>query len=284
MAEVKGFAVFSPLAVASLSCPKRTLERVIIDESQETDPQIEPALPLSWWVTLGLCLSICKMKGRSEQSYKCLRSRSMVWGPEVYVSSFHFTNLEGRFQNMAFCRRKNFFFFACFHEPPTECKPVHLIPLEALPLKANEFGIMFVLIRLCKSTNSRQASLVAQLVRNPPAMQETRVWFLGWENSPGEGIGYPLQYSWASLVAPMVKNPPAMWKDLGLTPGLGRSPGGGHGNPFQYSGLENSMDRGAQRAAVCGITWLSKAKHTDSRWDGPTHVCALVGGHPWEWS
>ena len=244
MAEVKGFAVFSPLAVASLSCPKRTLERVIIDESQETDPQIEPALPLSWWVTLGLCLSICKMKGRSEQSYKCLRSRSMVWGPEVYVSSFHFTNLEGRFQNMAFCRRKIFFFFACFHEPPTECKPVHLIPLEALPLKANEFGIMFVLIRLCKSTNSRQAS----------------------------------------LVAPMVKNPPAMWKDLGLTPGLGRSPGGGHGNPFQYSGLENSMDRGAQRAAVCGITWLSKAKHTDSRWDGPTHVCALVGGHPWEWS
>ena len=29
--------------------------------------------------------------------------------------------------------------------------------------------------------------------------------------SAGEGIGYPLQYSWASLVAQMVKNPPAMW-------------------------------------------------------------------------
>ena len=27
---------------------------------------------------------------------------------------------------------------------------------------------------------------------------------------PGEGIGYPLQYSWASLVAQMVKNLPAM--------------------------------------------------------------------------
>ena len=26
----------------------------------------------------------------------------------------------------------------------------------------------------------------------------------------GEGIGYPLQYSWASLVAQLVKNPPAM--------------------------------------------------------------------------
>ena len=29
---------------------------------------------------------------------------------------------------------------------------------------------------------------------------------------PGEGIGYPLQYSWASLVAQLVKNPPAMWE------------------------------------------------------------------------
>ena len=28
--------------------------------------------------------------------------------------------------------------------------------------------------------------------------------------SPGEGIGYPLQYFWASLVAQLVKNPPAM--------------------------------------------------------------------------
>ena len=28
--------------------------------------------------------------------------------------------------------------------------------------------------------------------------------------STGEGIGYPLQYSWASLLAQLVKNPPAM--------------------------------------------------------------------------
>ena len=30
--------------------------------------------------------------------------------------------------------------------------------------------------------------------------------------SPEEGIGYPLQYSWASLVAQLVKNLPAMWE------------------------------------------------------------------------
>ena len=34
----------------------------------------------------------------------------------------------------------------------------------------------------------------------------------GLERSAGEGLGYPLQYSWASVVAQLVKNPPAMWK------------------------------------------------------------------------
>ena len=34
----------------------------------------------------------------------------------------------------------------------------------------------------------------------------------GLGSSPGEGIGYPLQYSWASLVAQLVKNLPAMWE------------------------------------------------------------------------
>ena len=38
------------------------------------------------------------------------------------------------------------------------------------------------------------ASFVAQLVKNPPAMQETWVRSLCWEN-PGEGNSYPLQYS-----------------------------------------------------------------------------------------
>ena len=60
-----------------------------------------------------------------------------------------------------------------------------------------------------------------------------------------------------SLVAQMVKNLPAMWetwvRDLGSIPGLGRSPGEGNGNPLQYSCLENSMDRGAWWATVHGI-------------------------------
>ena len=64
----------------------------------------------------------------------------------------------------------------------------------------------------------------------------------GSERSFGEGIGYPLQYSWASLVAQLVKNLPAMretwvrplgWDDLLRREGL----------PTLY--VENSM--GSQR-------------------------------------
>ena len=43
-------------------------------------------------------------------------------------------------------------------------------------------------------------------------MQETLVQFLESGRSPGEGIGYPFQYSWASLVAQLVKNLPVMWE------------------------------------------------------------------------
>ena len=39
------------------------------------------------------------------------------------------------------------------------------------------------------------------------------------ERSTGEGIGYPLQYSWASLVAQLVKNLPAMWETWALSLG-----------------------------------------------------------------
>ena len=41
--------------------------------------------------------------------------------------------------------------------------------------------------------------------------------------------------------------------DLGSIPGLGRSPGEGNGYPLQYSGLENSKDRGAWEATVHGL-------------------------------
>ena len=68
------------------------------------------------------------------------------------------------------------------------------------------------------------ASLVNQLVKNPPAMQENLVQFLGQED---------LLEKETSTHSNIL--------DLGLIPGLGKSPGEGNGYPLQYSGLENSM-------------------------------------------
>ena len=58
----------------------------------------------------------------------------------------------------------------------------------------------------------------------------------------GEEIGYPLQYSWASLVAQLVKNLPAIQETWVQSLGREDSPGEGKGYPLQYSGLEKSMD------------------------------------------
>ena len=47
----------------------------------------------------------------------------------------------------------------------------------------------------CSTVEAPRASLLAQSVKNLPAMQDTRVWSLGWGRSPREGSGNPLQYS-----------------------------------------------------------------------------------------
>ena len=55
-------------------------------------------------------------------------------------------------------------------------------------------------------------------------------------------------------------------RDLGSIPGLGRFPGEGKGYPLQYSCLENPMDRGAWWAIIHGVaksqTWLSDFTHS----------------------
>ena len=44
------------------------------------------------------------------------------------------------------------------------------------------------------------------------------------------------------LIAQLVKNQPAMWETWVRFPGLGRFPAEGKGYPLQYSGLGNSVD------------------------------------------
>ena len=71
---------------------------------------------------------------------------------------------------------------------------------------------------------------------------------------PGAGIGYPLQCSWASLVAQMVKNPPAMWEtwvqSLGWEDPLEEDTAT-HSSILAW---RSHMDRGAWRATVHGVT------------------------------
>ena len=55
------------------------------------------------------------------------------------------------------------------------------------------------------------------------------------------------------LVAQLVKNLPAMQETWIQYLGMGRSPGEGNGSPLQYSCLENSMNRGAWQATVQGV-------------------------------
>ena len=54
-------------------------------------------------------------------------------------------------------------------------------------------------------------------------------------------------------------------RDASVIPGWERSPEEGHGNPLQYSYLENSMDRGAWQATIHVVTkaWdISDLAHT----------------------
>ena len=90
------------------------------------------------------------------------------------------------------------------------------------------------------------ASLITQLVKNPPAMQETPVRFLGWEGLLGKCLD----------------------------------------NPLQYSCPENPMDRGAWWALVHSIAksqtrwkWLSTAHY----WIDLVNVWLLQRGKEKEW-
>ena len=73
-------------------------------------------------------------------------------------------------------------------------------------------------------------------------MQETLGLIPGLGRSPGEGIDYALQYFGASLVAQLVKNPPVMWETWVQSLGWEDPLEKGMAYALQYSGLENSMD------------------------------------------
>ena len=71
--------------------------------------------------------------------------------------------------------------------------------------------------------------------------------------SSGEGIGYPLQYSWSSLVAQMVKNLPATWETWVWSLGWEDSLEEGIATHSSILVWRIPMDRGTWRATVHGV-------------------------------
>ena len=76
----------------------------------------------------------------------------------------------------------------------------------------------------------------------------------GSGRSPGEGTDHPLQYSWASLMAQMVKNPPAMWETWVRFLGWEDPLEEGMETHFNILAWRIPMDGGAWRATVHGVT------------------------------
>ena len=84
-------------------------------------------------------------------------------------------------------------------------------------------------------------SLIAQLVKNLPAMQETLVQFLSQEDLL-EKDRLPTPVFLGFPCGSAGKESACNAEDLSLIPGLGRSPEEGNSYLLQYSGLENSKD------------------------------------------
>ena len=85
-------------------------------------------------------------------------------------------------------------------------------------------------------------------------------------------------------MAQLVKNPPAVEKDLGSIPGLGRSPGEGKGYPLRYSGLENSMNSvvhgvSKSRTRLSGFHSFIHSLRQREIWGTQRHL--LPRGHMW---
>ena len=109
-----------------------------------------------------------------------------------------------------------------------------------------------------KARCAKEASLVAHLVKNPSAIEETPVRFLGREDALEKGQatdssihGLPWWLRQERIC--LQRGRP------GFDPWVGRSPGGGHGNPLQYSCLGESH---GQRSLVGYSSWDRKELDT----------------------
>ena len=119
-----------------------------------------------------------------------------------------------------------------------------------------------------------QASLVAQLVNNPPAMQETLVQFLDQEDPwSRDRLSIPVFLGFPG--SSYGKESACNARNLGSIPGLGRSPGGGQDNPLQYSCLENLP---GERNPAGYSPWGRKESDTNEHIDTVRHTGRIYRG------
>ena len=119
-------------------------------------------------------------------------------------------------------------------------------PISDQRLKRKKIIISYIL-------SGSRTSLIAQLVKNLPVMQETLVQFLVkkicWRRDrlpTAVFLGFPCGSAGEEFTCNA--------GDLGLIPGLGRSLGEGKSYPLQYSGLDNSLDcivHGVAKSRAC---------------------------------
>ena len=126
---------------------------------------------------------------------------------------------------------------------------------------------------------------VAQLIKNPPAMQEIRfdswVGKIHWRRDRlpiAVFLGFPCGSAG--------KESTCNAGDLSLIPGLGRSPGEGNGYPLQYSGLENSIDcivhgvtKSQTRLSDFHFLWLAGSEFSNQVWFKPLAVRTWSTNH-----
>ena len=128
-----------------------------------------------------------------------------------------------------------------------------------------------------------RAALIAQLVKNPPASRrpwfDSWVRKIPWRRDrlpTPVFLGFPCGSAGKESACNM--------GELGSIPGLGRSPGEGKGYPHQYSGLENSMDCIVYGVPKSWTGLSDSHFHFHHQWKGAweteNHTYSLFGSCP----
>ena len=97
------------------------------------------------------------------------------------------SNTKLQFNGNFLCRHTFLLFLWFYEQYSKKARAIHFCLLTTY--------ILWYKINNCISITLTWASLVVQMVKNPPGMRETRVRFLGQEDPLEEGMTTPLQYS-----------------------------------------------------------------------------------------